>query len=109
MWLKLLLLTALLAIPNLSTAQVPDSYTNDNFFSDIVHDRPISLFVDSAGNFFGETKNGFTFRQEKIPNTLGIRLQRFSIDQAFFYVSDRGTIRADSDISAISIYLARGA
>jgi len=39
---------------------------------------------------------------------LNIRLQKFMIDEAFFYVSDRGIINAPSNVIALSIYLSLG-
>jgi hypothetical protein len=39
--------------------------------------------------------------------SISVRLQKFSIDKVAFYVSDQGIIEASSDISALSIYLAK--
>jgi hypothetical protein len=53
------------------------------------------------------TATGKIFSQYLITNSLDIRLQRFSIDEASYYISDRGIILADSDTVALSIYLSR--
>jgi hypothetical protein len=87
-------------------AAVPAVYTNENFFSS-EHDQPVSFTQDSVGNFSGMTISGKLFYQTNVTNAFTIRLQRFSIDEAFFYISDRGIIRAGSDTVALSIYLAR--
>jgi len=87
-------------------AAVPAMYTNENFFTS-THDRPVSFTQDSAGNFFGTTQTGKRFEQRVITNALNIRLQRFMIDEAFFYISDKGIITAPSDTVALSIYLTR--
>jgi hypothetical protein len=87
-------------------AAVPTTYTNDNFFTS-VHDAPAWFKQDVSGNFYGQTESGKWFEQRFITNSLEVKLQRFSIDDAFFYVSDRGIILAPSDIVALSIYLAR--
>lgn len=88
------------------SATIPNRYTNDNFFmSD--QDAPVSFTQDAFGNFSGMTVSGKLFYQTNISNTRDIRLQRFSIDDTFFYISDRGIILADSDTIALSIYLTR--
>ncbi|MBP6881650.1 MAG: hypothetical protein KBC35_03415 [Candidatus Pacebacteria bacterium] len=88
------------------SAAVPATYTNDNFFTS-EHDAPVSFEQDALGNFTGMTVSGKLFYQTNITNSLNIRLQRFSIDEAFFYISDRGMIVADTDTIALSIYLSR--
>jgi len=99
---------ALLAlIPAASqAATIPALYTNDNFWTS-EHDQPASFSSDEYGNFWGITLTGKTFYQTNIENTASIRLQRFSIDEAFYYVSDRGIIIAPTDLTALSMYLAR--
>ena len=85
-------------------AAIPDVYTNDNFFlSD--HEVPTSFEQDLLGNFYGRTTTGKIFSQVNIENSLGVRLQKFSIDEAYYYITDRGVITAQNDITALSIYL----
>jgi hypothetical protein len=88
------------------SAAIPLVYTNENFWES-EHDTPVSFTQDLQGNFYGFTATGKSFQQVIIENTLGIRLQRFSIDEAFFYVSDKGIINASNDIMALSIYLSK--
>lgn len=87
-------------------AAIPEVYTNENFWSS-EHDQPASFTQDTLGNFSGTTITGKLFTQITIANEYNFRLQRFAIDEAFFYVSDRGVIIASSDIVAVSIYLTR--
>ncbi len=87
-------------------AAIPATYTNDNFLT-ATHDRPVSFNRDAAGNFSGYTTTGKRFEQRNIANALDIRLQRFMIDEAFFYISDKGVIWAPDDTVALSIYLTR--
>ena len=89
-----------------ATTSVPTAYTNDNFLHR-VHDAPTTFTRDAQGNFSGVTKTGKRFYQRVVTNTLSVRLQRFSIDEAAFYMSDRGLIWADTDTAALSIYLSR--
>ena len=87
-------------------AAIPDTYTNDNFWTS-THDVPVSFWQDELGNFYGLTESGKSFSQGNIANDFNVRLYKFSIDEAFFYVSDQGIIRAADDLHALSIYLTR--
>lgn len=81
-------------------------YTYENFFS-VPHEPPAWFLMDNYGGFYGETIGGHAFSQKPITNDFGIRLHKFSIGTAFFYVSDRGVIAAESDVKALSIYFGR--
>jgi len=87
-------------------AAIPAVYTNDNYWTSL-HDKPISFVGDGQGNFTGLTETGKIFRQITIETPPYIHLQKFMIDEAFFYISDKGTIKASSDLTAISIYLTK--
>ena len=99
------MLLAVLVLP--VAASIPEVYTNDNIWTS-THDTPVSVYLDEYGNFYGETETGKMFRQTRIENSLSIRLHKFSIDEAFWYVSDRGIIEAPSNVVALSIYLTLG-
>ena len=88
-------------------ANIPAVYTNDNIKTS-THDTPVSFDRDAQGNFFGYTQTGKRFSQVNIENELNVRLQKFSIDEAFWYISDRGIIEAPSNVVALSIYLTLG-
>jgi len=90
-----------------AAASIPAVYTNDNIWTS-THDVPVTISLDDYGNFYGTTATGKMFSQIKIENNLNIRLQKFAIDEAFFYISDRGIINAQSDVIALSIYLTLG-
>lgn len=109
--MKKVLLTAALVFAitlpqNMVFAAIPAVYTNDNFWT-AEHDVPVFFEQDTLGNFFGSTKTGKVFSQTNIQNDLGIRLQKFSIDEAYYYISDQGIIVAETDIEALSIYLTK--
>lgn len=69
------------------------------------HEAPASFSVDESGDTLGATVSGIPFRQYSIASNYGIRLQRFEIGLAYWYVSDRGVIWAESDLAALSVYL----
>lgn len=104
--IRLILMTILLFVVPLSTSAfyLPDSYTNSNF-SQSYHDVPESFSRDSSGNFSGVTSAGKVFTQQYVTASISVRLQRFAIDDAYFYVSSKGIINAESDIQALSMYL----
>lgn len=89
-------------------ASIPAVYTNENFWTS-PHDQPVSFSRDAAGNFSGRTLTGKIFTQTAVVTDLNIRLHRFAIDEAFFYISNRGIIIAPTDLAATSIYLNRSA
>jgi hypothetical protein len=96
------------ALPQVTFSAIPDVYTNENFTTS-EHDKPVSFSVDLLGNVEGVTATGKKFWQLNIENMFNIRLQKFIIDQAYFYVSDRGEIFAKTDLEALSIYLSKEA
>lgn len=95
----------LLATPLVTAAAIPSLYTNDNFFTS-EQDAPAQLFRQLNGDFYGFTSTGKYFTQVSVVNDAGVPLQKFSIDRAYFYISDRGVIKAENDLAALSIYLA---
>lgn len=99
-----LVVVVLTAVP--TEAAIPTVYTNDNFFTS-EHDAPVSFTQAADGSFSGVTVTGKTFYQRPVVGDVHVRLHRFSIDQAYFYISSYGLIMATSDTEALSIYLAR--
>ena len=83
-------------------------YTPENIHY-AYHEAPSTFEVASDGTAVGATVSGIPFRQRNITNSMGIRLQRFEIGLAYWYVSDRGVIWAQSDLAALSVYLSRSA
>ncbi len=79
-------------------------YSLDTFDLAGTHSAPASFASDGNGGFFGTTVDDKTFTQTPVANDLNIKLHKFAIDDAFFYVSDLGAFMAHSDLAAISIY-----
>lgn len=78
-------------------------YTNQNIWT-TEHEAPAWFEVDGKGGFYGETVAGTVFTQKPVTNSFNIKLHKFSIDAAYFYISDRGVIEAPNDLIALSIY-----
>ncbi len=80
--------------------------TNENFtVSDKCTAPPDYFIVEENGEVWGYLTSGVQFTQTNVSNDLGVRLQRFNLEDAKWYISDQGIIYADSDIQALSIYL----
>jgi len=67
--------------------------------------EPDWFIVNDDGSSFGQLTSGAQFTQRNVSNDLGVRLQRFQLEEAFWYVTDKGDIHAETDIQALSIYL----
>jgi hypothetical protein len=98
-----LLATLLSLLPNAVSAF---EYAQDNVRT-VYQEAPSSFTVSADGTADGTTISCIRFQQINITNSAGIRLQRFEIGSAYWYVSDRGIIWAASDLAALSIYLSR--
>lgn len=95
-------------IPTLLTVAISASVacTNANWLHSERCTAPVKEFtVTDHGETFGFLESGVQFSQTNIINNV-TRLQRFQVEQAYWYVSDRGDIQADTDTQALSIYLA---
>ncbi len=67
--------------------------------------KPIDFWFNQDGEAFGILEDGSSFSQTNIVNDF-TRLQKFQWEKEFWYISDKGVIFADSDLQALSIYLA---
>ncbi len=83
-------------------------FTLENFSLSGEHPAPKSFTTDGAGGFWGVTTDNRLFTQRPIINDQGIKLHKFTIDDAYFYISDRGVFLAHSDLVALSIYYSLG-
>ena len=103
---KKIFLSSLVLVSGLCVASLPAYafiYTNENFHQ-VPHEQPVHFEQRADGSFWGYTETGREFTQTPIPNRYDVRIHRFAIDEAFFYVTDTGTIFADTDLQALSIY-----
>jgi hypothetical protein len=80
-------------------------FTNSNFLI-TEHAAPVWFELDGAGGFYGALTTGTLFTQKPVTNDFDLKLHKFVIDDAWFYISDKGTFAAETDLVALSIYLA---
>ena len=68
---------------------------------------PVDYFVlNEDGSSWGVLTSGVTFTQKNVANEF-TRLQRFQMEDVYWYVSDKDIIYADSDLEALSVYLSK--
>lgn len=82
-------------------------YTNENIIL-TPHPEPESFEVNEVNEILGLTTNKVQFSQINICNDF-TKLQKFQIQEAWWYISDKGIIgygEGISDLQALSIYLA---
>lgn len=77
------------------------TYTNDNIHT-AYHEAPREFSVDERGNTTGETVSGALFTQETIYDVDGVRIQKFMIGEAFWYVCASGVFFVSGDSEAIA-------
>jgi hypothetical protein len=75
-------------------------FNSENWHT-LPHPKVASFSVQSDGSAFGITENGISFTQYNVPNTLGIRVQRFEIQDHFHYIIDGVPVYTFSEFSAI--------
>ncbi len=83
-----------------------NEYSNDSI-NTLKHSEPESFSVNKEGEVHGVTSDGIVFTQTNVSKELP-RLQKFKVDQAWWYISDKGIIgygEGLSKIEALSIYL----
>ena len=94
--LLLILFTSVTSVHSLyQTASQPD---------EIISERPVHFELLADGSFWGYTESGREFRQIPVPNQYDVRMHKFIIDGTFWYITNRGTIFAPTDLQAVSIY-----
>ncbi len=81
-----------------------DAFYDMNNFWTSVHEAPAWFESDGVGGFYGATVAGTLFTQNPVLIDSGVRMHKFAIGEAFFYISDKGVIRAENDLRALSIY-----
>jgi hypothetical protein len=60
---------------------------------------------DGAGGFYGQLTSDVTFRQYPIVD--GSYLHRMQIEDAYYFVDEKGTFNAEDNTQALSIHLNR--
>lgn len=86
------------------TTGVVSSYSTTRFDNENLHTLPhpkvISFSIREDGSAFGLTETGVVFSQYNVPNTAGIRVQRFEIDAHFHYIIEGEPVYSFTEFSA---------
>ncbi len=67
---------------------------------------PVENFTVVDGEVYGTLTSGVAFTQKNVVGS-SIRLQHFEMEEVSYFVSDRGVIKAESPIQALSVYLSK--
>lgn len=74
-------------------------FNNENWFT-LPHPTVVSFSVLHDGSAFGFTDTGVRFTQYTIPNTAGVRVQRFEIQDHYHYIIDGEAVYGMTEFSA---------
>jgi hypothetical protein len=77
---------------------------NFNLSSSPCNAPPEWFEYNEQGELHGELQSGVPFSQTNIVNDY-TKLQKFVMQDAMWYISDKGEIYAETDLQALSIYL----
>jgi hypothetical protein len=66
---------------------------------------PQTLKIEADGSYSGKLVNGIPYTQKQVLEA-NFKLHRFQLEDAFWFISDKGVFWADDNLQALSIYLA---
>jgi hypothetical protein len=79
---------------------------NENFDHSVRCQSPVdhnAFFLIGDGHFIGTLLSGVEFEQYPVAKTFS----KFVIEDAFWYIDQHGTFKAENDLQALSIHLTR--
>lgn len=74
-------------------------FNNDNWLTE-EHPRVVSFIIHDDGSASGMTETGIPFVQYNIPNSAGIRVQRFEIEDHYHYIINGEVVYSFEEFSA---------
>jgi hypothetical protein len=73
-------------------------FNNENWYT-LPHPKVAIFTMRADGSAYGLTETGVSFVQYNVPNTLGIRVQRFEIDDHYHYIINGEIAESFEDLS----------
>lgn len=73
-------------------------WNNENWFTE-PHPRVAEFTVRDDGSAYGMTETGISFTQENIENALGLRIQRFVLQDHYHYIIEGEEVYSLTDFS----------
>ncbi len=73
-------------------------FDNENWFT-LPHPMVASFIRHSDGSTSGMTENGIPFKQYRIQNELGIRVERFEIEDHYHYIVEGTIVESFQELS----------
>ena len=77
-----------------------ERFNNDNWYL-LPHPRVATFSVSTDGSATGFTENGISFVQYNVPNTYGIRVQRFEIQEHYHYIVGGEIVNSFTEFSVL--------
>ena len=96
--LTLLAVSTLLFVTNLAVVCAATRWNNENWYTRL-HPNVVSFSVDSLGDTTGYVEGDIYFRQYTIPNSLGLRIQRFEIEDHYHYIVEGEVVYTTAELS----------
>jgi len=81
------------------TSYGTERFNNDNWYI-LPHPKIAEFTVRDDGSAYGLTETGVSFVQYNVPNDVGIRVQRFEIEDHYHYIVEGSIIDTFEDFSA---------
>jgi len=74
-------------------------FNNENWFTE-PHPKVATFTMRNDGSAYGLTETGILFTQENVPNTTGIRIQKFVIQDHYHYIVEGEIVYTTAELSA---------
>jgi len=101
--IALILVIGILCIPQafaLGDTILTERFNNQNWYT-LPHPRVATFSVNTDGSATGFTEDGISFVQYNVPNTYGVRVQRFEIQDHYHYIVDGEIVDSFTEFSAL--------
>ena len=84
-----------------TVSEIPQGrFNNENWYT-LPHPKIAQFTVRDDGSAFGITETGVSFKQYNVPNDVGMRVQRFEIEDHYHYIVDGYIINSFNELSQV--------
>jgi hypothetical protein len=89
-----------LVSPIVSYAEYDSIRFNNENWNTLPHPKVAEFTIREDGSAYGLTENGIPFYQYNVPNDIGVRVQRFEIQDHYHYIVEGEIANTLSELSA---------
>lgn len=83
---------------NMITTQEDFRFNNENWLT-TEHPEPAYFAINEFGEIYGMTTTNIPFTQTNLPNELGVRVQKFVIQDHYHYIVDGNIAYTDAELA----------